>query len=164
MSAFISVAFYDKRANSDMPARCQEIIERAHLEHSPHYPFLQHVTCVYQWDKESPVCVVDIALDGTSCFIVDDTTYLWDNIYQDAYVSLGMPCDKVGDSFDEFYYTKNHWTISPFALRHLLKGTYTRETTSCTSFARLVLPELGRDAFTAGGLYNEMLRLRNGKV
>ncbi|RMH43006.1 MAG: hypothetical protein D6694_07375 [Gammaproteobacteria bacterium] len=165
MNAFISAAFYDHRANDDMPPTWKEAITKAHIEHSPHYQFLEHVTCLYQWDEGSPLCAIDIALNGTSCFIVDNTQVLWDTIYKDAYVSLGMPCDQIGTCFEEFYYTtKERWTISPLALRHLRKGTYTKDTVSCTSFARLALPELRRDAFTAGGLYKEMLRLRNGTL
>jgi hypothetical protein len=155
--SFLRVLFYPSSHDTSMPPKWREKIENAHLyaDDVP-YPYLMHVTCIYLWSEESPLLGIDIGMDGTSIFIIEDTEMI-DWLYDGAMHVASSPCYRLCDTLESFVneYT-DRWTIGKFAYRHLVRDTYTRDTVSCTSFARAVLPNLTRRSFTAGGLYYEM--------
>jgi hypothetical protein len=154
--SFLRVLFYPSSHDTSMPPKWREKIQNAHLDADVPYPYLTHVTCIYLWSENSPLLGIDIGMDGTSIFIIENTEMLeW--LYGGAIRVAGSPCYRLGDTLESFIteYT-NKWTIDKFAYRHLLRDTYTRDTVSCTSFARAVLQNVSRLSFTAGGLYYEM--------
>jgi hypothetical protein len=138
-----------------MPPKWREKIQNAHLDADVPYPYLTHVSCIYLWNEESPLLGIDIGMDGTSVFIIENTEMLnW--LYEGAMHVASSPCYRLGKTIEEFITEYAKWTIDKFAYRSLVRGTYTKDTVSCTSFARAVLPNLTRRSFTAGGLYYEM--------
>jgi 5,10-methenyltetrahydromethanopterin hydrogenase len=154
--SFLRVLFYPSSHDTDMPPKWREKIQNAHLDADVPYPYLTHVSCVYLWSEESPLLGIDIGMDGTSIFVIENTEML-DWLYDGAMHVAGSPCYRLGDTLESFIteYT-NKWTINKLAYRHLVRNTYTKDTVSCTSFARAVLPNLTQQSFTAGGLYYEM--------
>jgi hypothetical protein len=153
--SFVKVLFYPSSHDTDMPAKWRKKIQDAHLNADDvPYPYLTHVSCIYLWDKESPLLGIDIGMDGTSIFVIENTEML-DWLHEGATCIAGSPCYRLGDTLESFI-TEYTWTIDKFAYRHLVRNTYTKDTVSCTSFARAVLPNLTRRSFTAGGLYYEM--------
>jgi hypothetical protein len=154
--SFLNVLFYPSSHDTDMPAKWRKKIQNAHLDADVPYPYLTHASYIYLWSEDSPLLGIDIGMDGTSIFVIENNEML-DSLYEGAMHVAGSPCYQLGKTVEEFIteYT-NKWTIDKFAYRHLVRNTYTKDTVSCTSFARAVIPNLTRRSFTAGGLYYEM--------